>query len=82
MDYVTERSTVRNLNAATSLHLNSRIKQSIFDFNVAANYLHATSPSIGFQDINSFDFKYSVHHTGTDRQDKKNAVSSHDRRDV
>ena len=71
VDYVTERSTVRNLNAATSLHLNSRIKQSIFDFNVAANYLHATSPSVGFQDINSFDFKYSVHHTGTGRQDKK-----------
>lgn len=71
VDYVTERSTVRNLNAATSLHLNSRIKQSIFDFNVAANYLHTTSPSVGFQDINSFDFKYSVHHTGTDRQDKK-----------
>lgn len=60
VDYVTERSTVRNLNAGESLHLNTRIKQYVVDLNVAVNYLHATSPNARFKNINSFDFKYSA----------------------
>ena len=60
VDYVTERSTVRNLNVGESLHLNARFKQAVIDLNVAVNYLHASSPDAGFQTINSFDFKYSA----------------------
>lgn len=60
VDYVTERSSVRNLHVGESLRLNTRIKQCIFDLNVAVKYLHATSPSVSFADINSFDLKYSV----------------------
>lgn len=60
VDYVTERSTVRNLNVGESLHLNTRIKQYVVDLNVAVNYLHATSPNARFKNINSFDFKYSA----------------------
>ena len=60
VDYVTERSSVRNLNVGESLHLNTRIKQYIIDFNVAVKYLHATSPNAQFENINSFDCKYSA----------------------
>ena len=60
VDYVTERSTVRNLHAGESLHLNTRLKQCIFDLKVMVNYLHATSPDTSFRDINSFDFKYGA----------------------
>ena len=60
VDYVTERSSVRNLHAGESLRLNTRVKQCVFDWSVAVRYLHATSPNASFEDINSFDFKYSA----------------------
>lgn len=60
VDFVTERSCVRNLNVGESLRLSTRISQNIFNFDVAVKYLHATSPHARFEDINSFDFKYSV----------------------
>ena len=60
VDYVTERSSVRNLNVGESLHLNTRFKQYIIDLSVAVKYLHATSPNAQFENINSFDFKYSA----------------------
>lgn len=60
VDYVTERSSVRNLNLGESLRLNTRIKQYIFNLDVAVKYLHATSPRANFEEINSFDFKYSA----------------------
>ncbi len=60
VDYVTERSSVRNLNVGENLRLSTRINQYIIDLDVAAKYLHATSSRANFEDINSFDFKYSV----------------------
>lgn len=60
VDYVTERSSVRNLNVSESLRLNARVKQSIIDLGFAVKYLHATSPAAHFERINSFDFKYST----------------------
>ena len=60
VDYVTERSSVRNLNVGESLRLNTRIKQSIFNVDLSVKYLHATSPRDHFETINSFDIKYSL----------------------
>ncbi len=60
VDYVTERSTVRNLNVGESLCLNARVGKYLFNLDVAAKYLHATSPRAHFEDINSFDFKYGA----------------------
>lgn len=60
MDYVSELSQVRNLNTSENLRLNMRLNQYIFDLDVAVKYLHATSSRTGFQNINSFDFKYGA----------------------
>lgn len=60
VDYVTERSSVRNLNVRENLRLNTRIKQYTLDLDIAARYLHATSHRACFEDINSFDFKYCI----------------------
>lgn len=60
VDYVTERSSVRNLTVNESLHLKLRVKQCIFDVSVGAKYLHAASERDNFTDINSFDLKYSA----------------------
>lgn len=60
VDYVTERSSVRNLNVGENLHLNTRLKQYVIDVNVAVNYLHATSPNARFETINSLDVKYGT----------------------
>ena len=60
VDYVTERSSVRNLHLGERLRLNTRIKQSILNVDLALKYLHATSPRDHFEEINSFDIKYGV----------------------
>ena len=60
VDYVSELSQVRNLNTSENLRLNMRLNQYIFDLDVAVKYLHATSSRTGFQNINSFDFKYGA----------------------
>lgn len=60
VDYVTERSSVRNLSASENLRLNTRIKSCVLDFSAGVKYLHATSRQSVFSDINSFDFKYSA----------------------
>lgn len=60
VDYVSERSCVRNLNTSENLRLNMRLNQYILDLDVAVKYLHATSSRVNFHNINSFDFKYGA----------------------
>lgn len=60
VDYVTERSCVRNLNVSEVLRMNTRIKKCILDLSVGAKYIHAASQQDNFSNINSFDLKYGV----------------------
>lgn len=60
VDYVTERSSVRNLTVSEALRLNTRIRKCLFDLSVSMKYLHAESARANFDEINSFDLKYGV----------------------
>lgn len=60
VDYVSHRSSVRNLHLSETLKLSWHVKQMLFDLHLAGKYLHATSKHARFTSINSFDFTYSL----------------------
>lgn len=60
VDYVSSRSTVRNLNLHERIHLEARIGKHLFNATINGLYQHATSKRQNFQDINGWDLTYSL----------------------
>lgn len=60
VDYVLERSVVRNLNLREQIGGNIKWKQNIMTAKIGIRYLNATSPRANFQKINSFDLTYAL----------------------
>ncbi len=60
VDYVSSRSSVRNLHLSEALKLSWRVKEMLFDLHLSGKYLHATSQRAQFTDINCFDFTYNI----------------------
>ena len=60
VDYVSERSVVRNFNLREQATVNVKWKQSLVTAKVGLRYLNATSPRSTFQTINSFDLTYAL----------------------
>ena len=60
VDYVTVRSSVRNLSLRETLKLDLRFKGYLIGINATARYLHATSHRSGFTTINSVDLNYGA----------------------
>ncbi len=60
VDYVTERSTVRNFTLGEELRLNTKLGRHVFDWSVGARYWNATSKRPSFTTINSFDITYGL----------------------
>ncbi|MCM1373054.1 MAG: outer membrane beta-barrel family protein [Bacteroides sp.] len=60
VDYVTVRSTVRNLSLRETLKLDLRFKDYLVGINSTARYLHATSQRSGFATVNSVDLNYGA----------------------
>lgn len=60
VDYVSVRSTVRNLSLRETLKLDMRFKDYLVGVNATARYLHATSRRSGFETINCVDLNYGA----------------------
>jgi len=60
VDFVSERSVVRNLNLREQVGINAKWKQNIATAKVGMRYLHAASPRENFETINSFDLTYAL----------------------
>ena len=60
VDYVTVRSSVRNLSLRETVKLDMRFKDYLVGVNATARYLHATSERSGFQTINCVDLNYGA----------------------
>ena len=60
VDYVTVRSTVRNLSLRETFKLDLRFKNYLVGLHATARYLHATSQRSGFTTINSADLNYGA----------------------
>lgn len=58
VDYVSTRSTIRNLGINEKFKLDMRMGKVLLNGTVKGRYLHATSQKASFQDINSFDLTY------------------------
>ena len=60
VDYVSVRSTVRNLTLRETVKLDLRFQNYLVGINATARYLHATSRRDDFTTINSVDLNYGV----------------------
>lgn len=60
VDYVSARSSVRNLGVNERFKLDMRIGKVMLNATINGRYLHATSQRENFVDINSFDLTYSL----------------------
>lgn len=58
VDYVTERSSVRNLTLQETAKVNMRFKNFLTELSFGAKFLHAQTPRENFTTINSFDLRY------------------------
>ena len=59
-DYVSYRSTVRNLTLREDFKLNMRLGRCELDLDIKGRYLNATSDRTNFTTINSFDLSYGL----------------------
>lgn len=60
VDYVSARSSVRNLGVNERFKLDMRMGKVLLNATINGRYLHATSQRSSFADINSFDITYSL----------------------